>query len=174
VRNGKRGRTSFSHGTVRRSTRGFRRRLGVNMPSALGKIFISHSSTDKPFVRRLIKRLEEEGFHAWLDEKELLVGDPLSEQIAEALRRARVVIVVVSPTSIRSRWLRYELNLATERMVKGMCRVIPVVVSESDLPPEVAGRIRLSPATERHSSPSPAAFLAAPRSLASCACDIYQ
>jgi len=41
----------------------------------LGEIFISHSSLDKPFVRRLARRIEKSGFSVWLDEKELIAGE---------------------------------------------------------------------------------------------------
>lgn len=93
----------------------------------LGKIFISHTEADKPFVRLLADRITKGGFQVWLDERDLVVGDPLAENISKALTSARVVLVIVSSTSVNSRWLRYELNLATERMVKGLCRVIPYV-----------------------------------------------
>lgn len=77
----------------------------------------------------------------WVDEHELVPGDPLGERIAAALEEAKVVLVVVSSNSIKSKWLRYELNLATERMVKGRCRVVPVVLGDGRLPPEVIGLI---------------------------------
>src|SRR5262245_21104097 len=102
-----------------------------------GQVFLSHSSADKPFVRKLAHRLEKEGFSVWLDEKKLIAGDPLGKTISEALDRASVVLVVVSKASVKSRWLSFELNKATERMVKGQCRVIPVVVEKIDLPAEV-------------------------------------
>ena len=69
----------------------------------------------------------------------MLVGDALSEQVADALREAKVVIVVVSPTSVQSKWLKYELNLATDRMIKGRCRVIPVIIGTAILPTVVEG-----------------------------------
>ncbi|HEV7241875.1 MAG TPA: toll/interleukin-1 receptor domain-containing protein [Thermoanaerobaculia bacterium] len=103
------------------------------------KIFLSHSSKDKPFVRRLATRLEKHGFQVWLDEKELLVGDSLSASIATALQRAAIVLVIVSPASVASRWLRYELNLATKRMINGQCRVIPILIGDVSLPAEIAG-----------------------------------
>lgn len=105
----------------------------------LGKLFISHSSLDKPFVRRLAKRIKQAGFQVWLDEHELVVGDPLSERIANALQEAKVVMIVVSASSVKSKWLRYELNMATERMMKGDCRVIPIVIDDVPLPSEVVG-----------------------------------
>ena len=107
--------------------------------SLLGKIFISHSSLDKTFVRRLVKRLATKGFDTWLDEHEMVVGDPLANKIAEGVSRAKIVIVVVSPNSVESKWLKYELNLATDRMVKGECRLLPLVIGDVDPPPEVRG-----------------------------------
>jgi len=105
----------------------------------LGKVFISHSSIDKPFVRELAQSIQAEGFQVWLDEKELLVGDALPNRISDALKSAVVVLVVVSSAAIKSRWLGFELNHATQKMVEGKCRVIPVVIEKVDLPSEVSG-----------------------------------
>jgi hypothetical protein len=105
----------------------------------LGKVFISHTAADKPFVRRLAARLEKSQFHVWLDEHDLIAGDPLPESIGKALQAAKVILVVVSKASVASKWLRYELNIATERMIKGECRVIPIVIDETSLPAEVRG-----------------------------------
>ena len=57
----------------------------------LGKVFISHTAADKPFVRRLAARLEKSQFHVWLDEHDLIAGDPLPESIGKALQAARVI-----------------------------------------------------------------------------------
>jgi hypothetical protein len=106
----------------------------------LGKVFISHSSVDKPFVRRLAGRIEKEGFRVWLDERELVAGDLLGKKISEALAVARAVLVVASKASIKSNWLAFELNQTTSRMIKGECRLIPVVIDNKEkLPPEVGG-----------------------------------
>jgi hypothetical protein len=105
----------------------------------LGKVFISHTAADKPFVRRLAARLKKSGFYIWLDEHDLIAGDPLPQSIGKALQRAKVILIVVSKASVASKWLRYELNLATEKMIKGECRVIPIVIDETPLPDEVRG-----------------------------------
>lgn len=105
-----------------------------------GKVFISHSSVDKRFVRRLAKAIEADGFLTWLDEKELLPGDPLAKRVSEGVAQARAVLVVVSRAAIASKWLAFELNKAADRMVKGECIVIPIVIDEmSSLPAEVEG-----------------------------------
>jgi TIR domain-containing protein len=105
----------------------------------LGKVFISHTAVDKPFVRRLAKRLEKSRFQVWLDERDLIAGDSLPESIGKALEKAKVILVVVSKASVKSKWLKYELNVATARMIKGECRVIPVVIDDTPLPAEVTG-----------------------------------
>ena len=105
----------------------------------LGNVFISHTSVDKPFVRRLAARLKKSQFDVWLDEHDLIAGDPLPESISEALKEAKVILVVVSKASVASKWLRFELNIATDKMIKGECRVIPIVIDDTPVPPEVRG-----------------------------------
>src|ERR1700676_4095712 len=105
----------------------------------LGKVFISHTTADKPFVRRLAARLEKSQFQVWFDEHDLIAGDSLPERVGKALQAAKVILVVVSKASVASKWLRDELNVATARMIKGECRVIPVVIDETPLPAEVSG-----------------------------------
>jgi hypothetical protein len=96
-----------------------------------------YASADKAFVRRLKRRLEEEGYETLLDEKDLLVGDPLATKIFEAIHTARVVIVVVSEASVASNWLKHEVNAAARRMVEGRCRLIPVLIGNVEPPAEV-------------------------------------
>src|SRR4030095_15898794 len=76
----------------------------ASMKHLVGKIFLSHSALDKPFVRRLAARIRSEGFQTWLDEKDLVPGDALAAGISRAVDHARVVLVVVSKHSIRSKW----------------------------------------------------------------------
>lgn len=106
---------------------------------ALGAVFISHASADKPFVRRLDSRLRREGFETWLDEKDMTIGDSISREVSAAIRRSRAVIVVVSTASLMSNWVRNELSQAAHRMVEGQCRLVPVLIDEVDVPVELTG-----------------------------------
>jgi hypothetical protein len=67
----------------------------------------------------------------------MVVGDPLPAKISAGLQSASAVIVVISPASARSRWLHYELQIATERMVKGL-RVLPVLLADAEIPGELS------------------------------------
>ena len=48
--------------------------------------FISYSHEDKPFARRLHDALQGQGIRCWLDEKQLLPGDDIHEQIDRGIR----------------------------------------------------------------------------------------
>jgi hypothetical protein len=73
------------------------------------KVFVSHSSVDKPFVERLATDLRtREGIDAWLDKWEIQPGDMIPTKIEEGLASAGVFLFVLSPQSIDSQWARYE------------------------------------------------------------------
>lgn len=106
---------------------------------SLGKVFISHSSKDKSFVRRLAESIWHDGYQVWLDEKELVPGDALAERLSIAIRESKVICVVVSKHSVASAWVKFELNKATGLMVGGDCRIIPVLRGRTELPAELDG-----------------------------------
>ena len=75
-------------------------------------IFISHATCDDDFVRELREKLEILGIGVWVDSRELRGGDQLNPAIAQAIREARHVIVVLSPQTQNSMWVRKEIRLA--------------------------------------------------------------
>lgn len=105
----------------------------------IGEVFVSYSWTDKSFVTKLAKRIKEEGYSVWVDDHKLIAGDSVAEKISKALVNSKVVLVIISKTSIASKWLMFELNKATEMMIQGSCRVIPVVIEKGELPAAVEG-----------------------------------
>lgn len=73
------------------------------------KAFISYSSVDREFVQRLATDLRvQEGIDASFDQWEINPGDLFPEQIERALAEADVLIFVLSPESVDSRWVSYE------------------------------------------------------------------
>jgi len=64
------------------------------------KVFLCHSSGDKPAVRDLYKRLQADGFDPWLDEEDLLPGQDWQREIPKAVRSAEAIIVCLSQASI--------------------------------------------------------------------------
>jgi hypothetical protein len=51
------------------------------------RVFLSHSSRDKEFVRTLANELTAAKVHVWLDERELGVGDSIVTGIPKTLNR---------------------------------------------------------------------------------------
>jgi len=83
------------------------------------KLFLSHSSTDDPFVGDLRAALADHGQEGWIDSRQLRGGDPLWPEIEQAIEAATAFAVVVSPAALQSRWvgkeLRHALKLREQR-----------------------------------------------------------
>lgn len=91
------------------------------LPALLGKpiqfysCFISHSSKDKPFARRLYDALQGQGIRCWLDEHQLLPGDDLYEQIDQGIRLWDKILLCCSQHSLTSWWVDDEVTRAFEK-----------------------------------------------------------
>jgi tetratricopeptide (TPR) repeat protein len=71
-------------------------------------VFLSHSSKDKPFVRKLADALEAgDDIKAWLDEREIKYGENVALKIEEGLD-ADFVLLILSPDSVDSKWVKEE------------------------------------------------------------------
>jgi hypothetical protein len=63
------------------------------------RVFISHSSKDKPAVEALAVALHARGIGVWLDKWEMGTGDNFVAKINDGLQRADAGIVVFSRRS---------------------------------------------------------------------------
>ncbi len=78
-------------------------------------IFISYSTVDGAFADRLRADLSAAGLNLWIDRIGLKVGTRNWEDaIREALKRADGVLLIASPASRRSRFVRDELAIAED------------------------------------------------------------
>ena len=80
----------------------------------MADIFVSYSRQDKSRVAPLVAALETEGWSVWWD-PEITPGDEFDSLISRELDAARAVIVVWTPTSVDSRWVRGEARDAADR-----------------------------------------------------------
>lgn len=103
------------------------------------RVFLCHSSNDKPAVRELYKRLEAEGWiDPWLDEENLYPGQDWDLEIEKAVEAADAVIVFLSSNSVTKegyvqRELRFVLRIADFKP-EGTVFVIPVRLDDCPLP----------------------------------------
>ena len=103
------------------------------------RVFLCHSSQDKPTVRELYQRLSAEGWIApWLDEEELLPGQDWDLEIERALDGSDAVIVTLTTGSVSKegyvqKELRFVLDIALEKP-EGTIFVLPVRLEECERP----------------------------------------
>lgn len=99
-------------------------------------IFISHSSIDKQIARRLTAELTRIGVRAWLDEREIKVGDDIIENIESGIRESDYLALVLTPKSVRSTWVTEELNAFRIRQYSEKTgRVLPLLFEDCEIPP---------------------------------------
>jgi tetratricopeptide (TPR) repeat protein len=109
-------------------------------PSRL-RVFLCHDTADKPAIRRLYRRLAEDGFDPWLDEKSLVPGQTWSEVIEKQVRASDAFVVCLSEGSVRKegfvqRELKQALDVSREKPT-GVIFVIPVRLEPVELPEEL-------------------------------------
>ncbi|MFN8435974.1 MAG: toll/interleukin-1 receptor domain-containing protein [Anaerolineales bacterium] len=77
------------------------------------KVFLCHTSQDKPFVRELYQRLISEGWiEPWLDEEKLLPGQDWDMEIQKATKITDTVIVCLSTNSVdKEGYVQHEIRL---------------------------------------------------------------
>jgi hypothetical protein len=107
-------------------------------PTQRLKVFLCHSSGDKPAVRELYHRLSVDGVEPWLDEENILPGQDWELEITKSVRAADVVIVCLSLGSATKdgfvqKEIRFALDKADEK-AEGAIFIIPLKLEECDVP----------------------------------------
>jgi hypothetical protein len=108
------------------------------MTTTTERIFLSHTGADKEFVRGLAQELRMLQYRIWLDEWEVAPGDSIVDKIFEGLRASDTIIVVLSPASVQSRWVKEELTAATmRRIVEANIRILPILIADCEIPDSI-------------------------------------
>ncbi|HEV7659955.1 MAG TPA: toll/interleukin-1 receptor domain-containing protein [Allosphingosinicella sp.] len=77
-----------------------------------GHIFLSYSTTDRPFADDLLRRLESKGVRVWMAPRDVRPGSDYSESIQDAIETSAAVVALVSGEANRSRHVRAEIEIA--------------------------------------------------------------
>ena len=103
-------------------------------------VFISYSSRDAEVAQKIYNYLElMSGIKPILDRVDTSPGEQIVEKITKIIRSSAKLIILISPHSIRSPWVAFELNTALYQYITrgGRSNVIPVLVEPvSELPAE--------------------------------------
>src|SRR5579862_4804854 len=97
----------------------------------MADLFVSYARADKARVAPLVSALEAQGWSIWWD-PEITPGQEFDSLIASQLKQTRAVIVVWTPASVQSRWVRGEARVGADRGI-----LAPVRFDGAELPIDV-------------------------------------
>ena len=102
------------------------------------KVFISHSSRDKKFIRTLKDGLIENSIETWVDEDQIDYGDSLISKLENGLDESSHLVIVLSPASTESEWVKFELKKALQNTRTGLTnKIIPIKYRDCKIPTEL-------------------------------------
>ena len=94
----------------------------------MSQIFLSYNREDQAVAKRFAEAFEREGLSIWWDTA-LRSGEAYDEVTEAALRGAKAVVVLWSPRSVVSRWVRAEATIADR-----CSTLVPVTIEPCERP----------------------------------------
>src|SRR5277367_163296 len=125
----------------------------------MADVFVSYARSDKALVAPLVAEIEAKGWSVWWDPA-IEAGQQFDDQIEAELQAASAVMVVWTPRSVASRWVRGEARDAAERGI-----LVPVRFEDARLPIDVRS-IQTTDLDRWEEDATSAPFLELVRSLA--------
>jgi adenylate cyclase len=97
----------------------------------MADVFVSYARIDKALIAPLVAAIEAKGWSVWWDPC-IDPGEEFDRKIAEELKAATAILVVWTPHSVASRWVRGEAREGAERGI-----LIPIRFEGVSLPIDV-------------------------------------
>lgn len=113
------------------SKRNAKQKYLKKLPRKTAPVFISYSSADLPVVEGIEQALSERGLSCWYAKRDIRTGSYPSA-ILQAIRGAKVCIIVVSENSLNSDHVKNEIDIAFSLQKQGML-LIPFLIDDSEL-----------------------------------------
>lgn len=95
-------------------------------------VFISYSSRDRDAATYIAEKLKSVGSEVFIDHQRLSAGDNFIKTIGVEIDRSQFLVVLLSPNSLQSKWVRAEVSYAFKKDKA----IIPVLL-DSDI--EISG-----------------------------------
>lgn len=106
------------------------------------QVFVSYAEADRAIARQVSGTLQSAGLLAWNDAWELAPGDSVVKRIQESLSSSDMLLVLLSRSSVTSRWVRSELSAALSMELRERAiTVIPALIEDCDIPPLLADKV---------------------------------
>ncbi len=108
------------------------------------QVFISYSHKDAEQAEKLGNALRSKGIRVFLDRWSIGIGERIAEVLGDGIAGSNYVIILASPESMTSKWVRSELDTALCYENEGKGTLLLVKLRECSLPPLVRGKLFLS------------------------------
>ena len=92
--------------------------IGALEPIQFYSCFISYSTKDQDFAKRLHARMVEEKLRVWFAPEDMQGGKKLHEQVDRAIQVHDRLLLVLSEESINSKWVKDEIRRARKSEVR--------------------------------------------------------
>jgi hypothetical protein len=93
--------------------------------------FLSHSSVDQDFVTALSEVMQRHGIPFWYSKANILGAQQWHDEIGAALNRCDWFLLILSPNSVQSMWVKRELLFALQQN-RFADRIVPVLHQPCD------------------------------------------
>jgi hypothetical protein len=99
----------------------------------VNRLFVSYVNRDARFAHRLANDLRERGYDIWIAPDSIQPGEKWVSAIDRGLGECGVFLIVMTPESVRSSWVRSETEYAIQAHQSGGGRLIPLLVRDCDV-----------------------------------------
>jgi hypothetical protein len=107
--------------------------IGAMEPVQYYSCFISYSTKDDEFARRLHERMRAEHLRVWFAPEEMQGGKKLYDQIERAIQLHDRLLLVLSDSSMQSEWVMTEIRRARRQEIKeGRRKLFPIRLVDFD------------------------------------------
>lgn len=96
------------------------------------KVFISHSSVDKPFATEMIESIGRDS--VTFDQYSFEPGEDLNENIVNSINECDIFVLLISNDSLNSPWVQKEIGLASKLMLTRDLIFLPYSIDSSVKP----------------------------------------
>ncbi|PWB90468.1 hypothetical protein C5688_10745 [Methylocystis sp. MitZ-2018] len=101
------------------------------------RVFVSYSRGDLAFADKLVSALEARGLEVMIDRRDLPEFEDWKRELADLIRRADTIILVISPRWIGSPTCRWEVE-QVEQQSKRLAPIVLERVADDQIPPNIS------------------------------------
>jgi hypothetical protein len=103
--------------------------FGLQQAIQFYSCFISYSTKDQEFARRLYSRMRDEKLRVWFAPEDIKGGQKLHEQLERAIQMHDRLLIVLSEESMQSEWVLSEIRKARDIEInEGRRKLFPIML----------------------------------------------